>query len=124
VRSLVALVLAIVAVGCQAQGSTDPITAELLRQYRLTASGPTVTTTLQIGDPAEIPWLLYREVSQQIGLDFADLAGQSAELRTTPINGGAPGTRLHALVAGGALRGAWLSADEMAPGIFSLTDPP
>ena len=104
--------------------SVDPLSSRLLADYDLRASGATTAMSIEIGDVDDIPWLLYREASQRIGLDFAGLGGRSAELRTTPIEGRAPGMRLHVLVGDGSVLGAWLSADEMAPGIFALDAPP
>jgi hypothetical protein len=127
----VALAAAIWLAGCAstevpptATPSVDPLTGRLLADHGLVATGATTSMAIGIGDVDDIPWLLYREASQRIGLDFAGLTGRTAELRTTPIDGRASGMRLHVLVGDGSVLGAWLSADEMAPGIFSLDAPP
>jgi hypothetical protein len=108
----------------EATPSVDPLSSRLLADHGLVPTGATTSMTIEIGDVDDIPWLLYREASQRIGLDFAGLTGRTAELRTTPIDARAPGMRLHVLVGEGTVLGAWLSADEMAPGIFSLDAPP
>ena len=107
-------------------GSTLPAdpTMALLQRFGLTAAGPTTSAELVIGDVGEVPWVLYLEVSRAIGLDFAAFAGTTAELRTTPLAGPHEGTRLHVLLLGGVVRGAWLSVDDAAPGIYPLSDPP
>jgi hypothetical protein len=129
-RSQLAVVLLVLA-ACGGPGPTPPgsvlpadATSALLQRFGLTAAGPTASTELPIGDVAEVPWVLYLEVSRAIGLDFSAFAGTTGELRTTPLVGLHPGTRLHVLLAGGVVRGAWLSVDDAAPGIYPLSEPP
>ena len=75
-----------------------------------------------------MPWEVYLAASQRIDLDFTEHFGQPAELHTTPVDGGAPGMRLHVLVLdGGGTIGAWLSSEDDATGggaIYPLDDPP
>jgi hypothetical protein len=99
-------------------------TSALLERFGLTAAGPTTSTEVVIGDVADVPWMLYLEVSRTIGLDFATLAGATGELRTTPLMALHVGTRLHVLLVGGVVRGAWLSVEDAAPGIYPLSEPP
>ena len=125
-------VVLLVLAGCGGSGAAstgEPAppadeTGALLQRFGLTAAGPTVGMELPIGDIHEVPWVLYLEVSRVIGLDFAAFAGTTGELRTTPLAGLHDGTRLHVLLAGGVVRGAWLSVDDAAPGIYPLSEPP
>jgi len=122
VRPPVVVLAFLVLAACTAVSGVDPATAALLDEHDLRAAGPTSTAAIEIGPVQEVPWLLYREASHEIGLDFPDLSGTTAELRTTPLENDA--LRVHVLVANGVAVGAWLSAEDLAPGIFALTDPP
>ncbi len=112
----------LIAAGC-GSASVAPASAQVLEQYGLTPTGPTVTDTIEIGDIQQPPWALYLEVSREIGLDFSDLSGATAELQATPIVGGRTGASTHVLVVDGVARGAWLSSDDMS-GVLPLSMPP
>lgn len=89
-----------------------------------------ITQQIEVGEfeDEQEPWELYLEASRRIGFDFTEHFGEPAEVRSTPIEGGAPGMRLHVLVLkGGRTIGAWLSSDDDATGgsaIYPLDDPP
>ena len=121
-RPPVVVLAALVLAACTAVSGVEPATAALLEEHDLRAAGPTSTAAIEIGPVHDAPWLLYREASQEIGLDFAGLSGATAQLRTTPLEN--DGLRVHVLVANDVAVGAWLSAEDLAPGIFALTDPP
>lgn len=99
----------------------DPITSQLVEEYRLQASGQTEVSPIAVGDPVSQPWDLYLRASRRIGLDFAAAVGAPAELRTTPIAGSTLAQRIHVLVLDGVPIGAWLSSDSAVPGVYSLT---
>jgi hypothetical protein len=85
---------------------------------------------MEVGEFEEdgMPWEAYLAASRQVGLDFTEHFGAPAEVRTTPVEGGAPGMRLHVLVLdGGRTIGAWLSSEDDATGgsaIYPLDDLP
>ncbi len=86
------------------------------------AVGPTTTLSIVIGDAAEHPWLLYREVSRRIGLDFGTLEGQTAELQKTPIAPTTDGATAFVLVHDGRVVGAWRDAGPMSSGVLALDE--
>lgn len=112
--------------------SVDPLSSELLRRYGLDPAGPTQLSSVRIGRPTEQPWHLYLEASRKIGLDFASLAGTNVQMRTTPVIGNlgpqhecvgcSKGGRVHVLVAGERVVGAYLSDRVTVPGIYALSD--
>ncbi len=114
------------------RASVDPLTAPLLQRYGLEPSGPTKTSTVRIGPLAEPPWNLYLGVSRRIDLDFAGLEGTNGEMRITPVLGNlgpqhecagcSKGGRVHVLVVGGQMVGAWLSDEVTVPGIYALSE--
>lgn len=102
-------------------GAVDDVSLGLLARYGITPIGATTIQPVVIEDPADQQWFLPLEVSRDIELDFADLAGRSLELRTTPIQGRSDGMRAHVLVHAGVAVGAWIS-QENASGVLSLED--
>ncbi len=102
----------------------DPLTAPLLVEHGLTATGASASTLMEVGDPAEQPWSLYLEASRSAGLDFADQAGMVAELRRTPIAGAAADAAVFVLVHDGRVIGAWLSPGGTSSGVRSLAEHP
>ena len=129
------ILLALVALGalaaCEESGPRpDAISQRLLDRYDIQAAGATTTHQMEVGEGAEegVPWDVYLAASQRIGLDFTEHFGQPAELHTTPVDGGAPGMRLHVLVLeGGGTIGAWLSSEDDATGgaaIYPLDEAP
>ena len=108
----------------------DAVSQRLLDRYEIRSAGATTTHQMEVGELAEqgMPWEVYLAASQGIGLDFSEQFGAPAELHTTPVDGGAPGMRLHVLVLdGGGTIGAWLSSEDDATGgsaIYPLDDPP
>lgn len=132
VRLRILLVLAVaVLAACGDDGPRpDALSQRLLDRYDLQAEGATTTQQTEVGELAEqgVPWEVYLAASQGIGLDFSEHFGAPAELHTTPVDGGAPGMRLHVLVLdGGGTVGAWLSSEDDATGgaaIYPLDDPP
>jgi hypothetical protein len=128
------LLLALVAVGalaaCENGPRPDAVSRRLLDRYDIQPTGSTTTQQMEVGEFADegMPWEVYLEASRTIGLDFTEHFGESAEVRSTPIEGGAPGMRLHVLVLrGGRTIGAWLSSEDDATGgsaIYPLDDPP
>jgi hypothetical protein len=128
------LLLALVAVGalvaCENGPRPDAASQRLLDRYGIRPTGSTTTQQMEVGEFAEdgMPWEVYLEASRGIGLDFTEHFGEPAEVRTTPVEGGAPSMRLHVLVLkGGRTIGAWLSSEDDATGgsaIYPLDDPP
>jgi hypothetical protein len=108
----------------------DAVSQRLLDRYEIQPAGATTTQQIEVGAFAEdgLPWEVYLAASQGIGLDFSAHFGEPAEVHTTPVDGGAPGMRLHVLVLdGGGTIGAWLSSEDAATGgaaIYPLDDPP
>jgi hypothetical protein len=108
----------------------DAVSQRLLDRYEIQPAGATITQQMEVGKLAEggMPWEVYLAASQGIGLDFSSHFGAPAELHTTPVDGGAPGMRLHVLVLdGGGTIGAWLSSEDATTGgaaIYPLDDPP
>ena len=94
----------------------------LLATHGLEAVGPTTTMSMVIGDAAEHPWLLYREVSRAIGLDFASLRGRTAQLEKTPISTAAGAATVFVLVYDGVAVGAWRDAGPMSSGVLPLSE--
>jgi len=96
----------------------DAVSQRLLDRYEIQPAGATTTQQMEVGELAEqgMPWEVYLAASQGIGLDFAEHFGKPAELHTTPVDGGAPGMRLHVLVLEGEAIGAWLSSEDDATG--------
>jgi hypothetical protein len=130
-RILLAMVAVGAFAGCGEDGPRpDAVSQRLLDRYEIQAEGATTTQQMEVGELADegMPWEVYLAASQRIGLDFTEHFGQPAELHTTPVDGGAPGMRLHVLVLdGGGTIGAWLSSDDDATGgaaIYPLDDPP
>jgi hypothetical protein len=109
---------------CDGPAAADGLSAPLFERHSLRPTGATVAAPVEIGDPGDIPWLLYQEASARIGLGDGWLAGTAGELRTTPVQGSIPGIRAHVLVVGGRVIGAWLSHPSEAPGIYPLSEPP
>ncbi len=103
----------------------DPLSQQLLSEHGLRPSGPSSAAPLEVWESADegVPWDLYLEASQRIGLDFQRQRGAPAELRTTPLEGPAAASA-HVLVLNGGVIGAWLSEPNSAPGIYSLDEPP
>ena len=123
VTSLILMIASgLVAAGCQAAAPVEPVTAALLAEHGLQADGATTTASVEIGAADGPPWPLYLEASRQIDLDFSPYEGRQAEVRTTPLS--RPGLRVHVLVLEGEAVGAWLSADNQAPGLYPLSQPP
>ncbi len=129
------ILLALVAVGaftaCGEDGRRpDAVSQRLLDRYEIQAAGATTTQPMEVGEGAEegVPWEVYLAASQRIGLDFTEHFGAPAELHTTPVDGGAPGMRLHVLVLdGGGTIGVWLSSEDDATGgaaIYPLDEAP
>lgn len=125
----VALAAVILAGGCapsSAAQQTEPIftsaSEAVLAAHRLQAVGPTTTMSTLIGDPAEHPWLLYREVSQAIGLDFTSLVGRTAELQKTPITTASGPATAFVLIHDGRVVGAWRDAGPMSSGVLALNE--
>lgn len=128
------LLLALVAAGafaaCENGQRPDAMSQRLLDRYDIEPTGSTTTQQMEVGEFAEdgMPWEVYLEASRSIGLDFTEHLGEPAEIRTTPVEGGAPDMRLHVLVLdGGRTIGAWLSSEDDATGgsaIYPLDDPP
>ena len=108
----------------------DAVSQRLLDRYEIRSAGASTTQRIEVGEFADegMPWEVYLAASQGIGLDFSEHFGAPAELHTTPVDGGAPGMRLHVLVLdGGGTIGAWLSSEDAATGgaaIYPLDDPP
>jgi hypothetical protein len=130
-RILLALVAVSALAACGDNGPRpDAISQRLLDRYDIQAEGATTTQQMEVGEGAEegMPWEVYLAASQRIGFDFTEHFGAPAELHTTPVDGGAPGMRLHVLVLdGGGTVGAWLSSEDDATGgsaIYPLDDPP
>ena len=103
----------------------DRLSQQLLSEHGLRPSGPSSVARSEVWQSADrgVPWDLYLEASQRIGLDFQRHRGAPAELRTTPLQGPAA-ARAHVLVLNGGVIGAWLSEPLSAPGIYSLDEPP
>jgi hypothetical protein len=131
VRLRILLVLAVaVLAACGDDGPRpDALSQRLLDRYDLQAEGATTTQQMEVGGFAEqgVPWEVYLAASQGIGLDFSEHFGAPAELHTTPVDGGAPGMRLHVLVLEASAIGAWLSSEDDATGgaaIYPLDEAP
>jgi hypothetical protein len=87
---------------------------------------------VRIGELEELPWALNLEASREIGLGRGWRANTEAELRQTPVVGNlgpqhecvgcSKGGRVHVLVAGGRMVGAWLSDEVTVPGIYALSE--
>jgi hypothetical protein len=128
-RILLALVAVLALSACERGPQPDALSQRLLDRYDIQPVDSTTTQRMKVGARAEegMPWEEYLGASRRIGLDFSDHFGESAEVRTTPIEG-APSMRLHVLVLdGGQAIGAWLSGEDDATGgsaIYSLDDPP
>ncbi len=103
----------------------DPLSQKLLSEQGLRPSGPSSAAPLEVWESADrgVPWDLYLEASQRIGLDFQRQRGAPAELRTTPLEGPA-GRNAYVLVLNGTVIGAWLGEPNSAPGVYSLDEPP
>ena len=123
-RAILAAATLLFLVACEAPGVTDGLSAPLLERHGLRPTGATAVAPVEIGDPGDLPWVLYQEASAQVGLGEGWLAGTAGELRTTPVQGSVPGIRAHVLVVGGRVIGAWLSHPSAAPGIYPLSEPP
>ncbi len=113
--------------------SVDQLTAQMLQRYGLRPSGPTKISAYRIGQPTEDGWVVGNlEASRKIGLDFAGLEGTNVHRRETPVVGNlgpqhecvgcSKGGRVHVLVAGGRMVGAWLSDEVTVPGIYALSE--
>ena len=128
-RLALAVVVLLALAGCGRLGPSptaepvagvDTTSRELLARHGQTAVGPTSIQTVTIGDAADLPWLLYLEASQAIGLDFSGLEGVGAELRVTPVTGGDGTSRAFVLVRNGAAIGAWRDLGGTSSGVVSL----
>ena len=117
-RILLALVAVAALAACEDGPRSDAVSQRLLDRYDIEAEGATTTQQMEVGGGAEegVPWEVYLAASQQIGLDFSEHFGAPAALHTTPVDGGAPGMRLHVLVLDGRAIGAWLSSEDDATG--------
>jgi len=108
----------------------DAVSQRLLDRYEIRSAGASTTQRIEVGEFADegMPWEVYLAASQGIGLDFSSHFGAPAGLHTTPVDGGAPGMRLHVLVLdGGGTIGAWLSSEDDASGgsaIYPLDEAP
>jgi hypothetical protein len=127
-RRAIAFLVLLVLAGCGLTPSpssgppvlVDTTSRALLDEHGHTPAGATTVSTVTIGDTTDMPWLLYLEASQAIGLDFSALEGGSAELRATPVAAGEGTATAYVLVRGGAAIGAWLDPGEMSSGVVSL----
>jgi hypothetical protein len=104
--------------------TVDPVTMELLEVHGLRPAGATASRQVAVGEVDELPWALYLEVSRSIGLDFAALEGEAAELRATRIVGSNPDAAVYVLVHGGRAVGAWVDPGGSSSGVLSLADRP
>lgn len=114
---------------CKDGPRPDAVSLRLLDRYDIEADGATTTQEMEVGGFADegMPWDAYLAASQEIGLDFSEHFGAPAGLHTTPVDGGAPGMRLHVLVQDGSAIGAWLSSEDDATGgaeIYPLDEAP
>ena len=104
--------------------TVDPVSARVLADQYREAVGPTTVRPITIGELDELPWSLYLEVSNQVGLDFSGLAGAEAELRMTPIRTSEGVGTAYVLVHEGQAVGGWLDPGEEygIGGVPSLRD--
>jgi hypothetical protein len=116
-------------VACENGPRPDAVSQRLLDRYDIRSAGATTTRRIEVGEFADegMPWERYLDASRSVGLDFTGHFGAPAEVRTTPVEGGAPGMRLHVLVLDGSAIGAWLSSEDDATGgsaIYPLDEAP
>jgi hypothetical protein len=101
----------------------DPLAAAVLAEYGHRPTGAT-TRLDTVVSVAENGWPLYLEVSREVGLDFAPLAGRQGVLLKTPIEGSAPDAALLVLVVEGRPAGAWISPGGTSSGVLPVTAEP
>lgn len=99
---------------------------ELLRRYGWTVLRGPARDTFRLPDPVDRfrNTEKYLHASQTIGLDFGRHAGRLARTHTyrvaKPGLGSLSGLRAHLLLVDGKIEGAWISAENAAPGIYSM----
>ena len=123
IAALAALIAAVtIAPAACASTGVDSATRSLLAAHALSATGPTTTMRITIGQPPDEPWDEYRVASAAIGLTEWPEAGMVVELRSTPVASTLPGVRVHVLVVAGAPVGAWQSPEGASPPIHTLDE--